>query len=277
MKKSAMMMFMTAAVLGCGGAETTTGTGGAGGETTAANGGGGQGGEGGCTDPHDASCIHYDPVGGAGGGTGGTGGAGGEEPLVYTVDPPWEVSVDGVLDAFGEGLACAPFSRLSNEDGSWTRVVMTTPGKVITKLRWIAARGTGFGVPATWTISVSNLAPGLDPAFADCGPGASAKTFEEIDSFDLVGPGGDGVEFVVLEATFDNVTLSSDGSHDIVCLKNYVDTGDGTPTAIVGCGAPAAGSDDRDQWQDNEALGGGIHGMCSYGPNYCVAWMVTTL
>lgn len=279
--KRLTMMIAAALVLGaCDGGETI-GTGGNGdSSTTTSVGGGGQGGNGGgggCIgpsgDPHDFTCPQ--PAGG--GGTGGNGGAGGEAPPVYTVDPPWEVSVDGIIDALNEGNACAPFSRISNEDGSWTRVVATTPGKVIHKLRFVAARGAGYGIPDSWNISVSNLAVSLDPAFADCGVGATAQEVEEIGSVLMSGPGDEILEFVVLEVTYGNVSSSSDGSHDIICIQNYTDIGDGTTTAIVGCGAPDAGSDARDQWQDNEALGGGIHGMCSYGSNYCVAWMVTTL
>ncbi len=265
MKRLLILVGVVCALCGIGcsdGPNTSTGVGGNGGTTvtTTSDGGGGTGGTGGC-DPHDPSCIHYTPPD-------------------YSVAAPGELSADGLLDLGEAGIGCAPISRLSTEDGSWTRVVMTAPAGSYIAVRWIAMRGTGFAIPSTWQMSVGNLAPELDPDGVICGPGAADEFPYEVESVVVDDDAGNPAEFVVLESEVTSVNVV-DGSRWVVCLRNYTDADSETegpqPTAIIMCGQPDAGDKERDFWQDSTADGGAIHTMCSYGPNLCGGWMVTML
>lgn len=269
MKRWWMWMVMLAAVLGaCGDGETTsTGSGGGGDSTSTATAGGGEGGTGGaeCTDPNDANCVPYKP----------------DPDPKYTVEAPAPLTKKGLADFFVEGGQCSPFSRLSNEDGSWTRIVMKAPPDSVTTVRWIASRGNGLAIPPTWSLGIANLAPSLDPMQANCGPGASDVVPFEVESFIVVDEAGNPAEFAFLEADIGETVGVEDGSHWILCLRNYTDADAETvgpqPSAIVACGMPKAGNPVRDQWQDPDSLGSAIHAMCDYGPNYCAGWMATLL
>lgn len=275
MKRWWVWMVMLAAVLGaCGGSETSTGSGGGGDATsTATTGGGdststatGEGGTGGaeCTDPHDANCVNYEP----------------DPAPEYTVDAPAPLTVEGLVTWGAKGGQCSPISPLANEDGSWTRIVMKTPPKEYTSFRWIAARGNGFAIPTSWRFGLANVAPSLDPMQAKCGPGASDIVPIEAAILEAEDEVGNPLEFVILEHSITGGQVA-DGSHWVVCLQNYVDADDETtgaqPSAVIACGMPDAGNVDRDQWQDPDSLGGAIHAMCDYGPNYCAGWMATLL
>ncbi len=262
MKRSVILMVLA---LGCGGGETGTGgQGGEGGRATTSQGGEG----GGCTDPHDASCVPYDPTGGNGGG-----GTGGGEPVVPTSQPDYPMTASDIVDGLISG-ECGPFAPGASEDGSWVRVQMRSAGGSKDTLRFATVRSPSLAAPNPRVMAWASVAKVLGPEQVNCNAYDTSYALDEVDGKSTVDASGKPVE-VVIFALLVPPSDALPGDWDVACIRMDTNAdGEGHPSSVVACGENAC-QDDRDQWQDSAEDGGAIHPMGEYGPNYCRAWMVS--